>query len=440
VSDYSEPPQHLAPVDDEQAVLGACLLSEQATTDLLATIPAGAAFYRFSHEQIWDAIVAVHERGERADTLNVNAELHRMGVLSKIGGPAYLHTLMTACTAPSIAGTYAGRVLDAWELRRAEKVMIQGRQLIHAADGGPVAEVLDAIEAELQAARAGRLRVVAPSYVGELVDEVLAALDPVMFDEELPGLTLPWADLNKLVNPMTGGQVLCVAARPAIGKSTWLVNLLEHVAFNLGRVALLVSWEMKRREIVPRVIAHQAKVPLHNLIRGPLRPEDHARIASYREALDSAPLLIEDDPSMSLAGVDRLIRQYKPAVVGIDYLQIAVPDGNANERRALVEKFSRGIKLLAGHRDVPIVVASQLNRGPESRKDHKPQMSDLRESGALEQDFDTIMLLHREDAYEPESPRAGELDVIVAKQRNGATDTITLASQLHYARFLDLAT
>ena len=207
--------------------------------------------------------------------------------------------------------------------------------------------------------------------------------------------------------------------------------------------AVVFSLEMGKTEITMRLLSAEAKVPLQHMRKGTMREEDWTRLAKTMGAVSEAPLFIDDSPNMTLmeirAKCRRLKQQHGLKLVVIDYLQLMTSGKKVESRQQEVSEFSRALKLLAKELEVPVIAISQLNRGPEQRTDKKPAMSDLRESGAIEQDADMIILLHREDAYEKESPRAGEADLIVAKHRNGPTDTIVVAFQGHYSRFVDMA-
>jgi replicative DNA helicase len=442
--DAAGPPDHLAPVADEAAVLGACLASPRALDAVLPSVPSGAIFYQPRHGYVWDAIAACWTDGERADTLNVAARLDAAGVLGNVD-PTYLAYLDGAAPSGALANPapYLERVLDAFEKRAGDAALTRGHQLLATPGAGDAATILDAVTSEIDRARDARLRRGNAVRVGALVDDVLAGLDPEPWEEERPGVPWPYRDLGGRgapMNPLMPGQMVSVAGRPGTGKSTILKDCCEHVSFDLGWPSLLVSWEMRAPEITARVLSHQARVPLTRLVRpGLLDASDRARIDDYRRAMAAAPLIVVDDEDTSLGEIDRLIREHRPRLVALDYLQIAVPDGPPERRRLDVERFTRAIKKLAARREVPILVGSQLNRASETRRDKTPHLADLRETGAIEQDCDAVLLLHREDLYEAEGPRVGEVDVIIAKQRNGPTDTVTLANRLHYASLHDMA-
>ena len=226
--------------------------------------------------------------------------------------------------------------------------------------------------------------------------------------------------------------------------STLGLDIVRSAAIHHQMSSVIFSLEMGRNEITMRLLSAEARIPLQNMRKGTMREEDWTRLARTMGEVSEAPLFIDDSPNMSLmeirAKCRRLKQRHGLKLVVVDYLQLMSSGKRVESRQQEVSEFSRALKLLAKELEVPVIALSQLNRGPEQRTDKKPQMSDLRESGSIEQDADMVILLHREDMYEKESPRAGEADFIVAKHRNGPTDTITVAFQGHYSRFVDMAT
>jgi replicative DNA helicase len=237
--------------------------------------------------------------------------------------------------------------------------------------------------------------------------------------------------------------MVVIAARPAIGKSTLALDLARAAAVKHRMPTVMFSLEMSRNEITMRLLSAEARVPLHAMRTGQLGEEDWTRLARRMSEVVDAPLFIDDSPNMSMmeirAKCRRLKQRHDLRMVIVDYLQLMSSPRRVENRQQEVSDMSRSLKLLAKEIDVPVVAISQLNRGPEQRNDKRPLLSDLRESGSIEQDSDVVILLHREDAYERESPRAGEADLIVAKHRNGPTTTVTVAFQGHYSRFIDMA-
>jgi KaiC/GvpD/RAD55 family RecA-like ATPase len=261
---------------------------------------------------------------------------------------------------------------------------------------------------------------------------------------QMSGVPTGFIDLDELTQGLHGGQMIVLAARPAIGKSTLGLDLARSASIKHGLTSVIFSLEMSRNEITMRMLSAEARVPLHHMRAGTMGEEEWGRLARRMGEISAAPLFIDDSPNMNMMEIRAKCRRLKQRnelrLIVIDYLQLMSSGKKVESRQQEVSEFSRQLKLLAKELDVPVVAISQLNRGPEQRTDKKPLLSDLRESGSIEQDADMVILLHREDAYDRDHPRQGEADLIVAKHRNGPTKTVTVAFQGHYSRFVDMAT
>jgi replicative DNA helicase len=432
------PPQDIAA---EMSVLGGMLLSKDAIADVIEQI-RGNDFYRPAHEAIYDAIIDLYGRGEPADAITVLAELQRRGEHARVGGAPYLHDLMAGVPTAANAGYYARIVRERAIMRRLVEAGTRIVQMGYATDGGEVDDVVNNAQAEVYAVterRASEDYLPLADIIGPTFDEIDAAQGR---GEGLTGVPTGYSDFDRLTNGLHGGQMIVVAARPAVGKSVLGINVAAHAAIHHDMAAVIFSLEMSRNEIVMRMLAAEARVPLTKMRSGNMDDGDWQKLAATMGKVSDAPLFIDDSPNMSLmeirAKCRRLKQRHDLKLVVIDYLQLMSSGKRVESRQQEVSEFSRSLKLLAKELEVPVIAISQLNRGAEQRSDKKPQMSDLRESGSIEQDADVVILLHREDAYEKESPRAGEADFIVAKHRNGPTDVITVAFQGHYQRFVDM--
>jgi replicative DNA helicase len=432
------PPQDVAA---EMSVLGGMLLSKDAIADVIEQI-RGNDFYRPAHEAIYDAIIDLYGRGEPADAITVLAELQRRGEHARIGGAPYLHDLMAGVPTAANAGYYARIVRERAIMRRLVEAGTRIVQMGYATDGGEVDDVVNNAQAEVYAVterRASEDYLALADIIGPTFDEIDAAQGR---GEGLTGVPTGYSDFDRLTNGLHGGQMIVVAARPAVGKSVLGINVASHAAIHHNMASVIFSLEMSRNEIVMRMLAAEARVPLTKMRSGNMDDGDWQKLAATMGKVSDAPLFIDDSPNMSLmeirAKCRRLKQKHDLKLVVIDYLQLMSSGKRVESRQQEVSEFSRSLKLLAKELEVPVIAISQLNRGAEQRSDKKPQMSDLRESGSIEQDADVVILLHREDAYEKESPRAGEADFIVAKHRNGPTDVITVAFQGHYQRFVDM--
>ncbi|WP_434056267.1 replicative DNA helicase [Georgenia wangjunii] len=433
------PPQDIAA---EQSALGGMLLSKDAIADVIEVL-RGQDFYRPAHEMVYEAILDLYGRGEPADAVTVAAELTKRGEMGRVGGAPYLHTLIASVPTAANAGYYARIVREQAVLRRLVEAGTRIAQLGYATDGGDVDELVNSAQAEVYAVTERRT---SEDYV-PLRDTINLTMEEIENasnrGEGMIGVPTGFADLDALTNGLHPGQMIIVAARPAIGKSTLALDVCRSASIRHGLTSVIFSLEMSRTEITMRLLSAEAKVPLQNMRKGTMRDEDWTRVATAMSKVSEAPMFIDDSPNMSLmeirAKCRRLKQRHDLKLVVVDYLQLMSSGKRVESRQQEVSEFSRALKLLAKEIEVPVIAVAQLNRGPEQRTDKKPMMSDLRESGSLEQDADMVILLHREDAYERESPRAGEADLIVAKHRNGPTDTVVVAFQGHYARFIDMA-
>jgi replicative DNA helicase len=415
----------------EAAALGSVLLSSTALGDVAGMLTP-ADFYRPAHQLIYAACLALFERGEPVDPITVSTELGPD--LMKVGGAPYLHQLMASPPSPLSGSWYAQIVADKAVARR---LLVAGERIAQLARSAtdPQDALSEADRAVREAGGSATASVARP--LSEWVDPVIEDLDA---GKPRPGIVSGYIELDKYLNPMTGGQLVVVGGRPSTGKSLVGLDLARYCSFKLGELALFVSLEMSGQETTLRVLAAEGKVDLGRLIRRDLGEEEWERIAHARDRMMAAPLLIDDAETHTLSSLRALIRRTRPALVVLDYLQlITTPRTDARYRQNAVAELSRGLKLLAKSEDVPVVVLCQLNRQPEARTGGRPQLADLRESGAIEQDADAVILIHRPDLLEPEN-RPGEVDLIVAKQRNGPTGIATLIAQTHYARFVDSTT
>ncbi|QYJ05838.1 replicative DNA helicase [Nocardioides panacisoli] len=436
--DARTPPQDMAA---EQSVLGAMMISKDAIADVVETV-RGPDYYRPAHEAIHDAIVDLYGRGEPADMVTVADELARRGELQRIGGAPYLHTLSANVPIAANAGYYAEIVHEKAVLRRLIDAGTKVVQIGYRGEG-EVTDIVDAAQAEIYQVADGRKT---EDYVplSDIMNGVLDEIEAIENREAgLYGVPTGFADFDELTNGLHPGQMVVVAARPAMGKSTLALDFCRAASIHNNLTSCFFSLEMTRSEITMRLLSAESRIPLNHIRNGKMSAEEWERLARHVSKVSAAPMFIDDSPNMTMmeirAKARRLKQRHDLKLIVVDYLQLMTSGKKVESRQLEVSEFSRQIKLLAKELEVPIIALSQLNRGPESRADKRPMMSDLRESGSIEQDSDMVILLHREDAYEKESPRPGEADLIVAKHRNGATRDIIVAFQGHYSRFVDMA-
>jgi replicative DNA helicase len=430
------PPQDLVA---EQSVLGGMLLSKDAIADVVEIIKE-RDFYRPAHELIYDAILDLYGRGDPADPVTVVAELTKRGDIARAGGAPYLHTLISSVPTAANAGYYARIVRDRAILRRLVEAGTKIVQLGYSEEGD-VDDAVDSAQAEVYQVTESRM---SEDYIqlSQLLPAALDEIEAISAGVTREGVMTGFKDLDALTNGFHAGNMVVLAARPGVGKSTLGLDIARHASIKNGNTSVIFSLEMSRSEITMRMLSAEARVGLNNIRSGSLSDEEWGRLAKRMGEISEAPLFIDDSANLSLmeirAKARRLKQRHNLKLIVIDYLQLMTSGKKVENRQQEVSEFSRNLKLLAKELNVPIIAISQLNRSPEQRSDKKPMLSDLRESGSIEQDADVVILLHRDEMYDSQS-RSGEADLIVAKHRNGQTRTITVAAQLHFARFADMA-
>jgi len=390
-SSYGSADDRLPPQDvhAEQSVIGGMLLSKDAIADCVEGLKA-VDFYRPAHELIYDAILDLYGRGEPADAITVSDELTKRGDLVRVGGQAYLHQLISSVPTAANAGYYAQIVAERAVLRRLVDAGTKIVQMGYGQGGGDVADIVNAAQAEIYAVadkRGGDDYAVLGDVLEATVDEIEAASGR---SGEMTGVPTGFTDFDNLTNGLHPGQMIVVAARPAVGKSTFGLDIARSAAIKHKMATVLFSLEMSRTEITMRLLSAEASIQLQNMRKGTMRDEDWTRLARTMAEVSDAPLFIDDSPNMSLmeirAKCRRLKQRHNLRLVIIDYLQLMSSGKRVESRQQEVAEFSRALKLLAKELEVPVIAISQLNRGSEQRQDKKPQMSDLRESGCLTAD------------------------------------------------------
>ncbi|BDZ64619.1 replicative DNA helicase [Agromyces mangrovi Wang et al. 2018] len=416
------------------------MLSKDAVADVIETL-RGPDFYVPKHEVVFDAILSLYSHGEPTDVIAVTDELTKTGELGRAGGAEYLHTLTSLVPTAANAGFYAEIVAERAMLRRLVEAGTRIVQMGYAGEG-EVTDLVNVAQSEIYSVTGS---VESEDYV-PLTEAVTVAIDEIEAakhtDGKMTGVPTGFADLDDLTNGFHPGQMIIVAARPALGKSTLALDFARSASIHNDLPTIFFSLEMGKSEIAMRLLSAEASVPLQSMRKGTVDSRDWTTIASTRGRINDAPLYIDDSPNMTLVEIRAKCRRLKQRVglkmVVIDYLQLMTSGKRVESRQQEVSEFSRALKLLAKELQVPVIALSQLNRGPEQRADKLPALSDLRESGSIEQDADMVILLHRESAYERDNPRAGEADLIVAKHRNGPTRTVTVAFHGHFSRFADM--
>lgn len=437
-----EPPQDVLA---EQCVLGGMMLSKDAIADVVEVLRPGD-FYRPAHQQIYEAVCDLYVRGAPVDAVTVSDELAHRGDLPRIGGTPYLHTLVSSVPTAANAAYYAGIVAERAVLRRLIEAGTRIVQLGYNATSGGGHDVADAVDRAQAAVYEVTERRGAEEFVKleEVLQQTLSEMEAIGgHGGAMIGVPTGFRDLDDYTNGLHPGQLIVVAARPAVGKSTLALDVARSAAIRNHMTTVIFSLEMSRSELTMRLLAAEAKVSLKSMRSGTMTDDDWTRLARKIGEIAEAPLFLDDSPNLTMmeirAKARRLKQRHDLRLLVVDYMQLMSSARRVENRQQEVAEMSRSLKLLAKELEIPILAVSQLNRNPEQRQDKRPQLSDLRESGAIEMDADIVILLHREDMYEPESPRAGEADLILAKHRNGPTGVVSVAFQRTFSRFTDLA-
>ncbi|MGW0904956.1 replicative DNA helicase [Streptomyces sp. NPDC002853] len=448
MNDYDEPPaddEKLPPFDlaAERAVLSA-MISTSSAIDEAVEVVVPEHFYRPQHETIYRALVDLHNEGAAHDPISLSNRLEKSGDLARCGGRVYVFDLLNAYESVGGPRAHAEIVRECANLRKILAASNGMTHSVHSRERSPdeiVQDAYDTLEGLASLTDDGD----ADQSIGVDIMDAVAEVIDIRENGPKAGLFTGFLDFDALTGGLQAGQFVIIAARPAMGKSVLAGDFARYAAIRNDVPTVFFSLEMGRRELQKRFLSAQASYPLHWMkTQGPLEDAKLMELATAGKDMQSSPLHIVADTGITLAKIRaqcrRIQRKQGLGLVVVDYLQLMSGEstGRNDNRQQEVSRISRGLKKLAMDLEIPVVALSQLNRGPEQRQDKKPMLADLRESGSLEQDADLAILLHREDAYEKESPRAGEADFIVAKHRNGPTGTITVAFQGHYSRFVDM--
>jgi replicative DNA helicase len=427
-------------MEAEQSTLGGMLLSQEAVADVLEVV-SGVDFYAPKHELIFNAVVTLFGRGEPTDVIAVTDYLNKEGSLLKAGGADYLHSLTSFVPTAANASYYGKIVADKAILRR---LIDAGTRIAQSGyeSQGEVEDLVNQAQSEIFQVATQSTK---EDYVG-LSESIDVAIRDIEMAQnrggELTGISTGFSNLDAYTHGLHPGQLVIVAARPSVGKSTFALDMARNAAIKQNKPTIFFSLEMGRSEIAMRMLSAQSGIYLQSMRKGTLSEGDWAKLAGVRGQINDAPLFIDDSPNMSLVEIRakcrRLAQQVDLKMVVIDYIQLMSSGKKVESRQQEVSEFSRALKLLAKELNIPVVALSQLNRQAEQSKDKRPELSHLRESGSLEQDADVVVLLHREGIFERDHPKAGEADLILAKQRNGPTGTVTVAFQGQYSRFANM--
>ncbi len=431
-------------LEAEQGVLGGLLLAPERF-DAIEGRLAEDDFFSRAHGAVFGAMVELRRRGQPIDTLMLKEELEKKGRLELAGGAAGLAALINAVPSGAHVEHYAEIVQGKATLRR---LIEKATNMITLAIGQeePVAEILDAAErAIFDVTMQGFSR--EPESMAQVLKKAWEHIEQSKGDGSLiTGLATDYYELDEKLTGFHADELIIVAGRPSIGKSTLALNLVRRIAVDHGHPAVIFSLEMSGENVARNMLSAQAGVDAQKLRTGTFNDEEETtRLVRAADMLSQAPIFIDDTPAVSLAELRgktrRLKLRHDIKLCVVDYLQLMMPSGKSHgrSREQEISEISRGLKALAKELRITVIALSQLNRRPEDRKDNRPILSDLRESGAIEQDADVVLLLHRTDYYKPEE-NPGEAEIIIAKQRNGPTGTVNLAFLGHQFRFENLST
>jgi len=437
------PPGRVIPhnIDAEQSLLGAMLLTTDAITDATQIVDAHH-FYVPAHQTIFAAITSLHSSGQPVDVVTVNDELKRQGVNDGVGGTGALMSLSAGTPAATNASHYARIVHDHAILR---KLIVTAGEITDTAYSGPddIQKAIDEAEASIFAIAQGQTN----TTLSPINDLLAATLDDIetLYDQgdTITGTPTGFADLDQLTAGLQPSNLVVVGARPAMGKTSFALNIAAHAALTAQRPVLLFSLEMSQLEITKRILCSHAQVDATKVRNGQLGDTDWQRLAAAITDLGTAQLWIDDNPNTTVAEMRGKARRLKAkagdlGLVIIDYLQLMNGRTSAENRQVEISQISRNLKILARELDCPVLALSQLSRSLENRTDKRPMLADLRESGAIEQDADIVMFIYRDEIYHPDTPDKGQAEILIAKHRAGPTGQIRLAWLPHQTRFASL--
>jgi replicative DNA helicase len=425
-------PQNL---DAERSVLGALLLHADTVHEVNYLKPED--FYLPRHQMIYRSILETFDRGAQTDPISVEEDLNRKGQLAEAGGRESLLDLVESVVSAAAVAYHAEIVRDRAIQRQLLETCLDISRLAYE-NSGEARELLDDAERRIfEIARLGKQA--SAISITDILHQTFERIDRLREAEgRLTGLATGFIDLDDITAGLQDGELIIIAARPSMGKTSLAINFSERVASS-GKPVVLFSLEMSSQQVIQNMLCCRAQIDSQALRRGRITDQQYRRLQEQAESLYEADMFVDDTPGLTISGLRARCRRLKQkeniSLVVLDYLQLMSGGSKVESRQQEIANISRGLKGLARELDIPVVALSQLNREVESRDNHRPRMSDLRESGAIEQDADVIMLLHREEYYNPSEENAGLAQIIVAKQRNGPTGDVTLRFFREYMRF-----
>ena len=431
-------------IEAEQSVLGGLML-DSAAWDQVADRVLAQDFYRHDHRLIFEAVAGLIERNQPCDAVTLSGHLESQGLLDQVGGLSYLGSLARDTPTAANIRAYADIVRERSVLRQ---LITAGNAIVGNAlepEGREAREIVDDAErAVFEIAEAGSRGKVGFRTVKSILPDVVNRIDELYHsDGKMTGVPTGFKQLDEMTSGLQPGDLIIIAGRPSMGKTTLAMNIAENAALGFGKSAAIFSMEMSAESLTLRMISSLGRINQSNLRSGRLQEEDWPRIDSAMTQLSNAKIFVDETPALTpteiRARARRLKRERGLDLIVVDYLQLMQVAGTKENRATEISEISRSLKALAKELKVPIIALSQLNRGVEQRVEKKPVMSDLRESGAIEQDSDLILLIYREEVYDKNTTRKGIADIIIAKQRNGPTGDLQLTFLGEYTKFENYA-
>ena len=428
-------------LEAERCVLGAILIHNEAF-NIAAELIDSNDFFRDAHRRVFDKMVGLNERGHVIDLVTLKDELGRTGDLDEVGGPAYIAALADGVPRSTNVEHYARIVKEKATLRNL--IHSAGRILSTAYQAEQDADtLLDQAEQEIFSIAEDRIHT-AFVPLSDLVQGSFTTIEQLQEHKGLiTGVPTGFVDIDNLTSGFQRADLIIVAARPAMGKTSFVLNVAQHVGIKTDRVVGFFSLEMAKEQLFLRMLTTEAEVDSHRFRGGFLSERDYGQLSAALGRLAEAKVFIDDTAALGVlemrAKARRLKAEHGLDLLIVDYIQLMQGRGRFENRTQELAAISRTLKGLAKELNVPVVALSQLSRAPESRSDRRPQLSDLRESGALEQDADVVMFIYREEQYDPTPENENLAEVILGKQRNGPTGTVKLAFLKQYTRFANLS-
>ena len=437
----SEMIQRIPPnnIEAEQSVLGAMLLDKEAISTATEFI-SGEDFYREAHKEIFEPIVDIYNKGEPVDLITLTEKLKTRNTLEAVGGITFLTNLMDAVPTTHNVKYYAKIVEDKSLLRKLIKSSNEIIQKSYQAEED-IGEIIDDAEKgifniSLNRSTQGFV------HLKNILNANFDRIEQLYLNKgKITGVPTGFHDLDNKLSGLQKSDLILIAARPSMGKSSFMMNIVQHAAVREKITTAIFSLEMSKEQLTQRLLCSEALIDAHRLRIGDINEDEWVKLARAMGPLSEAPIYIDDTPSISItemrAKCRRLKLEHDLGLIVIDYLQLMQGKGNAESRQQEISEISRSLKALAREINVPVVALSQLSRAPEMRADHKPVLSDLRESGAIEQDADVVMFLYRDEYYHPDTEKKNIGEVNIAKQRNGPTGTIELIWLGQFTKFVN---